>query len=154
MVLVEETRPSHAFGAEGRTFVVIWRQQVGPDAVENLFVLLDGFLETHGPAAGLLVVVAPECELPTRAAQGKIQAGLKSRVSSLTNGVAVAIEGDGIKAQLGRSIAAMINLLTRGRNPSYVVATVDDAASHLVSAAETAALVGGVGTLRSTEQPN
>lgn len=153
-MLVEETRPSHAFGAEGQTFVVIWRQQVATDAVDNLFTLLDRFLESHAPAAGLLVVVAPECELPTRAAQGKIQAGLKARVSSLTNGVAVAIEGSGVQAQLGRSIAAMINLLTRGRNPSYVVATVNDAAGHLVSAAETAALVGGVGTLRSTDQPN
>ena len=88
-------------------------------ATESLFEVMDALFEAH-PSIGILVTVYDGIDLPHRDVQTAISEGLKARTEKLGHGVAIAIEGSGIGATLGRSIARTISLFSRQGYPSKV----------------------------------
>lgn len=99
-------------------------------ATESLFEVMDGLLEKHA-SIGILVTVYDGIELPQRDAQTAISEGLKTRTPKLGHGVAIAIEGSGIGATLGRSIARTISLFSRQGYPSNVFPSPDEGLAWL-----------------------
>lgn len=98
---------------------MFWKRSVTTKATESLFEIMDGLLEKH-ETIGVLVTVYNGIELPARKAQNAISEGLEARTAALRHGVAIAIEGSGIGATLGRSIARTISLFSRQGYPSKV----------------------------------
>ena len=111
---------------------MFWKTGVSLEATKALFTVMDELLADHDQVA-VLVTVYDGIELPQRDAQAVISDGLKARTPNLDHGVAIAIEGSGLGATLGRSIARTISLFSRQGYPSKVFPSASDGLAWLRS---------------------
>ncbi len=98
---------------------VFWRRGVSRQATDAMFEVMDALVEAR-PSIGVLVTVYDGIDLPQQDVQAAISEGLLARTKKLGHGVAIAVEGSGIGATLGRSIARTISLFSRQGYPSKV----------------------------------